>query len=101
MGAPLSSRDASRNLPSSSPANRTVTVTPGPTTPSFRGASPTRVYNTQGEVDSLPAVANGVVYFSSDPYTHAFSLPGSRSGGVRRPDPASLRSGLRLQPAGH
>src|SRR5215472_6811312 len=42
IGEPLSSREASRKVTSaSSPSNRTVTVMPGPTTPSVRGGSPT------------------------------------------------------------
>jgi hypothetical protein len=46
MGEPLSSRDASRNVTSSSSrTNRTVTVMPGPTTPSVRGGSPTRAFS--------------------------------------------------------
>ena len=46
MGAPLSSREASRKVTSSSsPANRMVTVMPGPTTPSVRGGSPTLAFS--------------------------------------------------------
>src|ERR1700749_4433981 len=43
IGEPLSSREASRKVTSSSSlTNRIVTVMPGPTTPSVRGGPPTR-----------------------------------------------------------
>src|SRR5579863_514404 len=46
MGEPLSSREASRNVTSaSSLTNRTVTVMPGPTTPSVPGGPPTRAFS--------------------------------------------------------
>src|SRR5215469_7811073 len=45
IGDPLSSREASRKVTSSSsPSKRTVTVMPGPTTPSVRGGSPTLAF---------------------------------------------------------